>query len=145
MQGTLKSRSSISDEQQAIIADAVKQTAWAHLRATDAETALRYYEPNALVVSNGVLYPSFNAFAEHVRTFYRTLREVHLAQWDQMHVCVLSDRAAALTATFRWSSTDTDDVRIDLEGAWMAVLVLREGSWRIAARHESFLRSSDAS
>ena len=131
---------SISDEQRATIEEAVKQAAWSHLRAGDADTALSYYEPGAVVASNGELYPSFSAFAHHVRTFYRTLREVHLAAWDQMHVDVLSERAAVLTATFRWSSTDTEGVRLDLRGVWTAVSVLRQGRWRVLVRHESFMR-----
>lgn len=131
---------SISAKRRAVIEEGVKQVAWDHLRAVDAEAALGYYEPDAVVASDGVLYPSFAAFAEHVRAFYRTLREVHLAEWRRMHVDVLSDQAAVLTATFRWSSTDTGGARTDLQGVWTAVLVFRQARWRILVRHESFLR-----
>ena len=133
-----RSESSVSSAQQAAIEEAITEMAWEHLRSADAETALSYYEPDALVASNGVLYASFEEFARHVREFYRTLREIHVAVWDQMHVDIVSAQLAVLTATFRWSSTDTAGVRTTLRGVWTAVLVQRDGRWRMRTRHESF-------
>lgn len=129
---------------QTTVEEAVRQTAWEHLRAGDADAALSHYEPDALVASDGVLSPSFDAFARQAREFYRTLQEVHLAVWDDMHVEVLSDQLAVLTATFRWSSTDTAGVRTDLKGVWTGVFVRRQGQWRIRMRHESTVRAATA-
>jgi uncharacterized protein (TIGR02246 family) len=129
--------------QRAAIEEAVKETAWEHLRSKDAETALGFYEPDATVASDGDLYASFEAFAQQARVFYRTLRDIHVAVWDEMHVDVLSPDAAVLTATVRWSSTDTTGVRTDLQGVWTAVFVRRGARWRIRARHESFARQAD--
>lgn len=134
----------LSSAQRAAIEEAVKETAWEHLRAKDAETALGYYEPNAVVASDGMLYPTFELFARQTREFYRTLQQVHVAVWDRMHVDVLSAQLAVLTATVRWASTDTAGIRTTLQGVWTAVLVLRQGRWRIRIRHESFTGQSDA-
>jgi ketosteroid isomerase-like protein len=128
----------LAREDRAAIEEAIRDAAWQHLRAPDADTALGFYEPNAVVASDGRLYESFEAFAQDAREFYRTLREVHLAAWDEMLVDVLDDNAAVFTATVRWSSTDTAGVRTDLRGVWTAVWVRGASGWRLAARHESF-------
>ena len=57
------------------IEQAVIDAAWGHLKAPDAETALSYYTPNAVVASDGRLYESFEAFAQGARAFYETLHE----------------------------------------------------------------------
>lgn len=128
----------LSPTQRAAIEDAVKQTAWAHLRSRNAAEALSYYEPDAIVASHGVLYPSFERFSQDVTEFYGTLDQVDVAAWDEMHVQVLSERVAVLTATVRWSSTDRSGVDTDLKGVWTAVFVKRDDCWRICTRHESF-------
>ncbi len=130
--------SPLSPARRAAIERAVKEAAWHHLRATDADTALSYYEPDAVVVSDGRLYPSFQAFADRARDFYRTLQEVRLATWDEMHVNILGDQVAVLTATVTWSSIDVAGVRTDLTGVWTAVMVEHQDGWKIRTRHESF-------
>ena len=122
----------------AAIEAAVKQAAWQHLKSKDAAAALGCYEVDAIVASNGSLYGSFERFAEDTRAFYDTLARIELAVWDDMHVQILSSDAAVLTATVRWSSTDTAGVRMDLKGVWTAVYVRRDRQWKICARHESF-------
>ncbi len=137
-----ESDSGISSElgalQSAAIEEAVKQAAWQHLKSENAASALSWYEPDAIVASQGSLYPNFDRFAEDTREFYAALRQVELAVWDEMHVQVLSGAAAVLTATVRWSSTDRAGERTDLKGVWTAVFVHSEGCWKIRARHESF-------
>ena len=120
------------------IEDAVTQSAWRHLQSPDAAAALDCYLPDALVASNGSLYPSFERFAEDARQFYATLAHVDLAVWDDMHVQVLTRDVAVLTATVRWSSSDTAGTRTDLQGVWTAVYVQHGGEWKICMRHESF-------
>ncbi len=126
----------------AAIEDAVKKTAWQHLRAEDADTALSFYLPDAVIVSEGEIFPSFESFAEQTRAFYSDLVQVHVAVWDDMRVLVLSDRVALLSASFRWSSTDTAGVRTELKGAWTAVYVRCGNLWRISVRHESFAQTT---
>ena len=130
--------SDLNQTQSTAIEEAVKQSAWQHLRAESAAAALDCYVPDALVASDGSLYSSFEQFAKDARQFYDTLGQVDLAVWDEMHVQVVASDVAVLTATVRWSSTDTVGVRTDLKGVWTAVYVERGGRWRICTRHESF-------
>ena len=139
---TAISREDASGARRAAIEQAVKRAAWEHLRAPDAETALGYYDADAVVVCDGRWYESFEAFAEDAREFYRTLRDVHVAAWDRVHVEVLADGAAVFTATVRWESTDTSGVRTELAGVWTAIWVRTASGWRITARHESFTPAS---
>ena len=118
---------------------AVADAAWGHLQAPDAETALGYYAPDAVVAGDGRLYESFATFARDARAFYESLHEVHEAAWHEPRVQVLSDHAAVFTATVRWVSTDTAGIRLDLRGVWTAVWLRRPEGWRIAMRHESFI------
>ncbi len=118
---------------------AVTDAAWGHLQAPDAETALSYYAPDAVVSSDGRLYESFEAFAQDARAFYETMHEVHVAAWHEPRVQVLSDHAAVFTATVHWVSTDTAGIRLDLRGVWTAVWLRRPEGWHIVARHESFI------
>jgi ketosteroid isomerase-like protein len=131
--------------QRAAIEEAVRQAAWQHLKSENAAVALSHYEPDAILASNGSLYPSFERFAEDAREFYRTLRQIDLAAWDEMHVQILGRDAAVLTATVRWSSIDTGGVRTDLKGVWTAVFVRRAEGWKICTRHESFEPVADPS
>ncbi len=124
--------------QSATIEEAVKQAAWQHLQSKDAAAAVGCYEADAIVASSGSLFGSFEQFAEDTRAFYDTLARVELAVWDEMHVQILNRDAAVLTATVRWSSTDTAGERLDLKGVWTAVYVRHDGQWKICTRHESF-------
>ena len=121
------------------IEQAVTDAAWGHLQAPDAETALSYYAPNAVVAGDGRLYESFGAFAQDARAFYESLHEVHVAAWHEPRVQVLSEHVAVFTATVRWVSSDTAGLRLDLRGVWTAVWLRRPEGWRIAVRHESFI------
>lgn len=128
----------LSADEVAKIEEGVRTATSNHLHAEDAATALSHYLPDATAVSNGFLYPSFESLSADVEAFYETLAEVNFAAWDQMRIDVLSADAAAVTATFRWSSTDTGGSRTDLQGVWSAVWVHEDQRWRILTRHESF-------
>jgi len=115
------------------------------LHAKDAETALGFYLQGATVVSNGVLFPSFDAVVAEIRTFYSTLQEINLAVRDEVRVDVISRDAVMFTATFRWCSTDMAGEKLALSGVWSALFVRDEGHWKIHYRHESFLPSQEQS
>ena len=121
----------------------VIEAAWAHLNAPDADIALSYYAPDAVVACDGRLYESLDAFAQDARVFYETLNEVHKAAWHEPRVQVLNDHAAVFTANVHWVSTDTAGVKLDLQGVWTAVWLKHPEGWRIAARHESFITAAD--
>lgn len=116
----------------------IKQAANDHLNARDAETALGHFTNNAIAVSNTQLFPSFEALAEDVRAYYSILKEVNLAVWDEMRTNVINKDAAAVTASFRYSFTNTNDERTDLQGVWTAVYIRKIDGWKIYVRHESF-------
>ncbi len=130
--------SDLSIEEVAKIEEGVRTAMSDHLHAEDAATALSHYLPDATAVSNGFLYPSFESLSADVEAFYETLAEVNIGSWDQMRIDVLSADAAAVTASFRWGSTDTSGSRTDLQGVWSVVWVYGDQRWRILTRHESF-------
>ena len=127
----------------AAIEAAVKQAALHLLAERDAECILCYYASNPTVVSDGVLYPSFDSFAADIKAFYGSLRDVTRATWDEMRVDVLSDKTAAFTGRFSWTSTDTVGETTDLRGVWTAVFIRAKNRWKIKVRHESFARGRD--
>ncbi|MFQ5825156.1 MAG: YybH family protein [bacterium] len=128
----------LSESQTAKIEAEVKQAAIDHLNAKDATTALSHFTENVIAVSNVKLFPSFEKLAEDVKAYYNILKEVNLAVWDEMHINVINTDAALVTAKFRYSFTDTNNEKIDLQGVWTALYVRSNGSWKIRVRHESF-------
>jgi len=116
----------------------VKQAAIDHLNAREAETALSHFTEDVIAVSNTQLFPSLEALAEDVHAYYKNLKEVDLAVWDEMHIKVINKDTAIVTARFRYSFTNIEDQRIDLQGVWTSMYVRRADNWRISLRHESF-------
>lgn len=116
----------------------VKQAANEHLNARDAQTALSHFTADVIAVSNTQLFPSFEALAEDVKAYYNILKEVDLAEWDEMHINVVNKDTAVVTAKFRYSFTDTNNERTNLQGVWTAVYVRKYDGWKICVRHESF-------
>jgi uncharacterized protein (TIGR02246 family) len=109
------------------------------LRATlrgDAEAVLRCYTPNATLVDQGVVSPSFVEVAQGVRAFYAANRVVENALED-VRVDVLNAAVAVLTAHFRFASTGADGREQRARGAWTAVYEQGETGWKIAAAHQS--------
>lgn len=116
----------------------VKQAAIDHLNARDAKTALSHFTEDVIAVSNTQLFPSLGVLAEDVHAYYNILKEVNLAVWDEMHTKVVNKDIAVVTGKFRYSFTDTEDQRTDLQGVWTSIYVRRDSDWKICARHESF-------
>ena len=116
----------------------VRLAATDHLNAGDADTALSYYSKDAIIVSNGHLYPSFKLFAEHIKEFYASLSNVDIAVWKDINIRVINAEAAIFNAKFRWRSTDSAGKTFDLQGVWSAVFIRDKDGWKITMRHESF-------
>ena len=121
----------------------VKEAAIDHLNSKDARTALSHYTDDAIAVTNTTLFPSLNELSEDVNAYYNTLKEVNLAVWDEMHINVINIDAALVTATCRFSFTNTSNEKTDLKGVWTALYVRRNGTWKIQVRHESFAEHTD--
>jgi ketosteroid isomerase-like protein len=86
------------------------------------------------------VYPSFDSLAADVHSFYGTLAEVRVAEWEDMQVIALGRDAAFVTAKFHWNSTDTSGAILDMHGAWSALYIRVDGEWKIRAIHESVLQ-----
>lgn len=129
----------LSESQIAQTKAEVKKAATEHLNSKDASTALSYYTKNAIIISNGSQYPSFESFAEEIKEFYSSLSKINLAAYDEMYINVINNDAALFNAKFRWSSTDTNGETVDLQGVWSALYVRQDGRWKMSFRHESFL------
>lgn len=121
------------------IQEAVRNAAWQHLRAKNADEALRFYLEDAVVAGDG-RFQSMREFTSNARTFYDNLLKVETAEWIDPHVRIINDQIAVFAARVRWSSIDSDGSRLDLDGVWTSIWVATSDGWRIASRHESFRR-----
>ena len=127
----------LSEKQVAQIKAEIRQAAIDHLNAKDSATALSHYTDDAIAVSNDILYSSFGKLAEDVEDYYKILKEVNLAVWDEMYIHVINANAALVTAKFRYSFTSISNEKTDLQGVWTALYVHSDEGWKIHARHES--------
>jgi ketosteroid isomerase-like protein len=130
--------SGLSEKQFEKIKAEVRQAAIKHLNAKDADTALSHYTEDVIAVSNDQLYTSFEVLSEHVKSYYKILKEVNLAVWDEMHISILNTHTALITAKFRYSFTNISSEKTDLQGIWTALYVRENSGWKIRMRHESF-------
>jgi len=133
--------SKLSESQVAQIEAEIKQAAIDHLNTKDADTALSHFADDIIAVSNDKLFPSLEKLSEDVRAYYKILKEVNLAAWDEIHIRVISRNAAVFTAQFRYSFTSKDNNRTDLQGIWTTLYVRDKGRWKIRVRHESFVEN----
>jgi ketosteroid isomerase-like protein len=130
--------SALSENQLTRIKAEVKKAAIDHLNSKDAVVALSHYTEDVIAVSNTRLFPSYEMLAKEVKAYYRILKEINLAVWDEMHIRVIDANSAIVTAKFRFGFTSTNNEKNDIQGIWTALYVLVNGSWKIRVRHESF-------
>lgn len=128
----------LSISQIARIQAEVEQAATKHLNTKDVDTALSHFTDDVLAVSNVKLFPSRESLAAEVGEYYKTLKKVNYASWEDIHIHVINESTATFTAKFSYGFTSTDDQITDLKGVWTALFILDEGIWRIRLRHESF-------
>ena len=128
----------MSEQQITDIKAEIEKTALSHLNSENANSALRYYTKDATVISNGILYSSFDSFAVDIKDFYSSLSKINLASYDEMDIHVITKHVALVTAKFRWSSTDNIGITTDLEGVYSALYVFEDGRWKMSWRHESY-------
>ena len=116
----------------------VEQAATRHLNAENIDTALSHFTDDVLAVSNVKLFPSRDSMAADICEYYKILKKVNYAFWEDIHIHVISESAATFTAKFNYGFTGKDDQAIDLQGVWTALFILDKGTWKIRLRHESF-------
>ena len=78
----------------------IKQAAQTHLQAKDAKEALSHFSENIVAVSNDKLFPSFKTLADDVNEYYKILKDVHVASWDDITVQVINENTATFIAKF---------------------------------------------
>ncbi|MHC4457103.1 MAG: nuclear transport factor 2 family protein [Planctomycetota bacterium] len=116
----------------------VEQAATTHLNTKDVDTALSHFTDDVLAISNVKLFPSRESLAADIGGYYKILKKVNYASWEDVHIHVINERAATFTAKFSYGFTSTDDQITDLKGVWTALFILDKGIWKIRLRHESF-------
>ena len=109
----------------------VEQAATRHLNTEDIDTALSHFTDDVLAVSNVKLFPTRESMAADIREYYKILKKVNYAFWEDIHIHVLNESAATFTAKFNYGFTGTDDQVIDLKGIWTALFILDKGTWKI--------------
>ncbi len=128
----------LSTKQKSKIKSEVEQAATTHLNAKDLDTALNHFTVDVVAVSNTTVFSSRDALAADISKYYKTLKSVNYASWEDIHINVICDNAATFTAKFNYGFTSADDQRTDLKGVWTALFVIESGIWKIRLRHESF-------
>ena len=83
------------------------------------------------------VYPSYEAFSEHVHDVISHLREAQVG-WDQMRVYVLSEDAAVFHGKFHSLYKFKDGNTLNHpEGFWTALHERHYGEWKIVFVHAS--------
>ena len=115
----------------------VEKAATKHLNAKDVDTALSHFTDDVLAVSNVTLFSSRESLTSDIGEYYKILKEVNYASWEDVHVHVINESAATFTAKFSYGFTSMDGEITDLKGVWTALFILDKGTWKIRLRHES--------
>jgi ketosteroid isomerase-like protein len=116
----------------------VEQAATTHLNAKDVNTALSHFTDDVLAVSNIKLFSSRESLAADIGEYYKILKKVNYASWEDVHIHVINESAAIFTAKFCYEFTGMNDQITTLKGVWTALFILDKGMWKIRLRHESF-------
>lgn len=130
----------MSEAERAAVAAGVEQ-AWADMmagaRALDPDRVRAGYVDRPIVAINGHIIKDFDRdqFAE-VRRWFSSLRRFE-ADYDQVHLEVLSPSAAAATMYHHLRWRDTAGAVGEWNSAWTAVFQRLGGQWKIVYAHES--------
>ncbi len=116
----------------------VKEAANEHLHAKDADQALNHFTKDVIAISNEKIFPSFNELAQDVKEYYKILKKVNYAGWEENHIHVINRNLATFTARFRYGFTNIKNEKINLKGVWSALFSRDKSNWKIRFRHESF-------
>jgi ketosteroid isomerase-like protein len=124
-------------EKNRIIAE-IKQAAINHLNAKSSEESISHFTKDIVAVSNEMLFSTYDALEKDVRDYYKILKKINYAKWDDVKILVINNDAATFTAKFNYSFTSVDDEVTNLNGIWTALFVRESGNWKIRLRHETF-------
>ena len=130
----------LSSSQVSKIEAEVKQAATIHLNTKDINTALSHFTDDVFAVSNIKLFPTRETLAADINEYYKNLKKVNYAFWNDIHIHVINEITATFTAKFCYGFTSIDDQITELQGVWTALFINDKGIWRIRLRHESFVQ-----
>ena len=116
----------------------VELAATAHLNVKDKTTALSHFTDDVFAVSNTRVFSSREELAAEIDGYYKNLKTVNHAAWEDIHIKVINEKAATFTAKFKYGFTSIDDEVTNLVGVWTALFIFDQGAWKIRLRHESF-------
>ena len=116
----------------------IEQAAILHLNAKDIDTALRHYTGDMVAISNTKVFSSREELAAELSEYYKNLKNVNHASWEDINIHVINETAAIFTAKFNYGFTIKNGKQTDLRGVWTALFLLEKGTWKIRLRHESF-------
>ena len=116
----------------------IEQAATEHLNAKDIEAALSHYTDDVRAVSNNNIFTSRESLATDIGEYYKILKKVNYASWEDVHINVINESTATFSAKFCYGFTSMDDKITNLKGVWTALFILDNGIWKIRLRHESF-------
>ena len=128
----------LSTHQIAAIESDVERAATKHLNARDAQSALEDFAHEVIAVSNTSVFSSRESLAANVHEYYKILKTVTHASWEDIHIHVISESAATFTAGFRYGFISKDDITTNLRGVWAALYEIEDEAWKIRIRHETF-------
>ena len=135
----------MTDAQRTAIEQIIRQQGeeyFASLAALDVDRAIAHFAKDDFnYVGHGAggtsVYPSYEAWSDHVREVISGLREAQLG-WDQIRVYVLSQDAAVFHGTCHGLYTFKDGNTLNLpEIFWTALHERRNGEWKIVFVHGS--------
>ena len=114
----------------------------ASLAALDADRVMSHFAKDNLnyvgqVDSRFFVYPSYEAFSDHVHDVISRLREAQVG-WDQIRVYVSNQDAAVFHGKFHLLYTFTDGQILNVPDVfWTALHERRDGEWKIVLVHAS--------
>jgi len=135
----------MTDAQQTAIEQIIRQQGeeyFASLAALDADWAMTHFAKDdfryvAQVDGRTIVYPSYEAWSDHIRDAMSNLSEFQLG-WDQIRVYVLSQDAAVFHGKFHSLYKFNDGNTLNHpEGFWTALHERRDGEWKIVFVHAS--------
>ena len=134
----------MSQAERSAVEDSVRHLAAAFIEADsqgDADRVMSLFTDSSdvTIVSNGLLRPSRDSFAEALEALYGSVRNLSIVE-DEARVTVLGPDAAVLTALYQFSRTDTAGVTSEGRAALTYVCARRDGDWKII--HYHFSRAS---
>ena len=137
----------LTDEQEAAIADTVRQLADTYvgdLRALNFDRMMASYASEIVVAENGVLGANRDSLLTAWRSGFASFREVTNADWREVHVKVLGPAAAVLTGSWTSAWVDTAGVALGARGVWTGVWERGTEGWKIVYSHESYLPTPES-